>query len=207
MGIRAVLFDLDGVLVDSLDVWYRAMNETLSRFGKRRLGKGEYVRKYWGFNLSRNFERLGLGREAVEYCLLRYERHLAEVRTFPEAEEVLRELRKRGFRLALVTNTPSRLVRRLLSNLGLLELFDVVLTGDEVRRAKPHPEGVRKACRRLGVHPSQAVLVGDTRSDVQAGRGAGVMVVGRGVEGDLRIESLGELLSLLRGSGKEILIP
>jgi HAD superfamily hydrolase (TIGR01509 family) len=207
MRIKAVLFDLDGVLVDSLDVWYEALNETLGRFGKGRVGKGEYLKKYWGFSLSRNFERLGLGREAVEYCLSRYEHHLGKIRTFPETEEVLGELRRRGFRLALVTNTPSHLVQRLLSKLGLEDFFDAVLTGDDVRRAKPHPEAVRKACRKLGVHPSQAVLVGDTRSDVLAGRGANVMVVGRGVEGDLRIEKLGELLLFLRRSGEEILLP
>jgi len=207
MKVKAVLFDLDGVLVDSLNVWYVAMNETLGKFGKGRVGKGEYVKRYWGFSLSRNFEKLGLGREAVEYCLSRYEHHLEGIRAFPETEEVLRELRRRGFRLALVTNTPSRLVQRLLSRLGLVDFFDAVLTGDDVRRAKPHPEAVRKACRRLGVHPSQALLVGDTRSDVLAGRGAGVRVVGRGVEGDLRIERLGELLLLLGRSGEEVLLP
>jgi HAD superfamily hydrolase (TIGR01509 family) len=207
MGVKAVLFDLDGVLVDSVDVWYRSMNETLRKFGKGRVGKGEYLKRYWGFSLPRNFERLGLGREAVEYCLSRYEHHLGEIRTFPETGEVLRELRRRGFKLALVTNTPSRLVHRLLSGLGLEEFFETVLTGDDVRRAKPHPEAVRKACRRLGVHPSQAALVGDTGSDVLAGRGAGVRVVGKGVEGDLRIENLRELFSLLRRSGEEILLP
>lgn len=207
MKVKAVLFDLDGVLVDSLEVWYKSMNETLSKFGKGRVGKGEYLKKYWGFSLSRNFERLGLGREAVDYCLSRYEHHLGEIEPFPEAEEVLRELRRRRFRLALVTNTPSRMVQRLLSGLGLGELFHAIITGDDVRKAKPHPEAVRKACRRLGVRPEQAVLVGDTRSDVLAGRSAKVTVVGVGVEGDLRIEKLGELLPLLRASGEEILLP
>ncbi len=207
MGIKAVLFDLDGVLVDSLDVWYTSTNETLSKFGKKKVGKGEYLRKYWGFSLSRNFERLGLGREAVDYCLSRYEHHLGEIRPFPETEEVLAELRRRRFRLALVTNTPSGMVRRLLSQLDLERFFHVVVTGDDVRKAKPHPEAVRKACRRLGVSPQEAVLVGDTRSDVLAGRSAGVRVVGVGVEGDLRIGNLGELLPLLGSSGEEILLP
>lgn len=207
MGIKAVLFDLDGVLVDSLEVWYKSMNETLRKFGKDRLGKGEYLRKYWGFSLSRNFERLGLGREAVNYCLSRYEHHLEEIKPFPGTEEVLEELRRRGFKLALVTNTPSKMVKALLSRLGWEEFFDTIITGDEVKKAKPHPEAVRKACRRLEVSPDHALLVGDTRSDVLAGRNAKVRVVGVGVEGDLRIENLKELLLFLRKSGEEILLP
>ncbi|MEM2865606.1 MAG: HAD family hydrolase [Candidatus Hadarchaeales archaeon] len=207
MRVKAVLFDLDGVLVDSLDVWYRSMNETLSKFGRERVGKGEYLKRYWGFSLSKNFERLGLGREAVDYCLSRYEHHLEEIQPFPETREVLEELRRRRFKLALVTNTPSRMVQRLLSKLNLREFFHAVITGDDVRKAKPHPDAVRKACRQLEVPPEQAVLVGDTRSDVLAGRSAKVVVVGVGVEGDVRIENLRDLLLFLRTSGEEVLLP
>ncbi len=194
--IKAVLFDLDGVLIDSIDAWYVALNETLRKFGKKKIGKGEYVKKCWGFSLSRNLKRFGLGRKAVEYCLSKYKAHLDEVKVIPGAHEVLERL-KRRFRLAVVTNTPSSAVKRILESFGLEKYFETVITGDDVRKTKPNPEAVRKACRRLGVHPFETILVGDTKSDVLAGRNAKGVVIGVGVDGDFRIEKLSQLPELL----------
>ncbi|MBC7110413.1 MAG: HAD-IA family hydrolase, partial [Archaeoglobi archaeon] len=79
------------------------------------------------------------------------------------------------------------------------KFFDVIVTGDEVKAGKPHPEIILRACELLGVSPKEVVLVGDTQSDVIAGKSAGCRaVIGVGTEADFKISSLKELLEILK---------
>lgn len=188
--IKAVLFDLDGVLVDSISVWHSAFNRTLKDFGKDPLDKEEFIERHWGREIEDNMEALGLGKEGAEYCRSRYEENIDNVRIYPGIRKVLVSLDKP---LGLVTSTPSRAAGKILKHFGLKGYFDAFVCGDDVDEPKPSPQPILRACDILEVEPEDVVFVGDTRSDVQAGRAVGCLVIGVGVEADLEIGSPEEL--------------
>jgi len=196
--IKAVLFDFDGVIVDSFEAWRSAVNDALLFFSHDPISPERFRKEFWGIELRESIKKLGLGEEAVEMANRNYFRHLDKVRLKEDVREVLEEVRKRC-KTALVTNTPREIISFLLKSFQLENLFEAVVTGDEVKLGKPHPDGVLKTCEILGVKPEEAVLVGDTRSDVLAGRSAGCRaVIGLGVSADFTISSLIELLEVLK---------
>lgn len=183
-------------MIDSFDSWLRAFNEGLERFGKTAIGSDEFRRRCWGPDLETNIRDFGLGKEAAEYIVNRYAKHTDRVKIFGGAVEVLGRL-KDEFKLGLVTNTPAESTERIMRRFGLEKYFDVIVTGDDVKNPKPDPEIVRKACNYMNLKPDEVVLVGDTESDVAAGRSSGCKVIGLGVHGDFEIEKLRDLYDLL----------
>jgi phosphoglycolate phosphatase len=195
----AVLFDLDGVLVDTFDAWVAVLDGCRVRRGLAALGPAP-IRATWGQGLQadcRTFfpgEDPGvLAREYDEGFLA----NLTLVRPMPGVRETVAALKATGIAIALVTNSPVALARRILAGLGVLSSFDVVAGGDEVPRGKPDPALVHLALSRLDLGAAEAVLVGDTGFDVGAGTAAGVAVIGLGIDADRRIERLAELPPLL----------
>ncbi|MEK6977073.1 MAG: HAD-IA family hydrolase [Candidatus Hydrothermarchaeota archaeon] len=200
MDVICVLFDMDGVLTDSFGSCHRAFEDALVHFGHLQIGPEEYRRRCWGTPVEEDFEAyLGkaMAPEATEYYHAHYQEFIGYSTVAPGAEEVLQALRGRGLGLAVVTNTHRSLATLILRHFRLYDYFDAVLGGDDVRRGKPDPEIVMKACEALGSPAARAVLVGDTENDMKAGKAAGCTTVGLGVEGDFRIEALGELLEVL----------
>lgn len=198
--IAAILFDLDGVLINSFESWYQAFTNMLRAYGKKELSREAFKANCWGPDLRHNLDALRLGEDAAEYCVREQLRLIALIELFPDAEEVVRRAREEyKFKVGLVTNTPRENVDKILEHFQLANHFDVVMTGDDVKRGKPDPEIVIKACERLKVEPEQVILVGDTEADYQAGKAAGCFVIGMGSKsaGEVHIEHLTELFSIL----------
>ena len=194
---KAILFDLDGVLVDSLECWFSSFNETLKKFGLREIGRKKFSKGYWGKSTERSFESLGFGREAVEYCHRVHLKHIDEIKVREDSRKILK-LVKGMVKVGLVTNTPRKNTEKILERFGLRDSFDAVVTGDDVVEKKPRPEMILRACELLGVEPGETILVGDTEADVRAGESAGCVVVGMRVRADLTINELSELVSILK---------
>ncbi len=197
---EAVLFDLDGVLADSFDVWLAVLAECRARRGLRPLEAGD-VRAIWGQGIVADCETLFPGTDprhlAREYAD-GFARHIERVRAMPGARETVAALAARGVPLALVTNSPRAMARRVLQALALDPAFEVVAAGDEVPRGKPDPALVRLALERLGVAPAAGVMVGDTPADLEAASRAGVPAVGFRLDGgDARVDRLPGLLDLI----------
>jgi len=193
---EAVLFDLDGVIADSFDVWLAVLADGRRKRGLPVLSAAE-VRAIWGQGLLADCETIFPGTRPQDLAR-EYEegfaRHVARIRPVPGAPEVVGALRDRGFRLALVTNSPRAMTRRVLEALALDSAFERIAAGDEVPRGKPDPALVRLALERLRVRPAAAVMVGDTPADLEAASRAGVASIGYRLDGgDARIESLAEL--------------
>ena len=193
---KAVLFDLDGVLIDSIDCWLLAFNETLKKYGLRGLGKREFLRRHWGRSTEDNFKDFGLGEDAVNYCHSQQMRLISEIRLARNAKRTL-EILKNRVKVGLVTNTPRENTRKILDSFGLTNCFDVVVVKEDVERGKPYPDMIIKACELLGVEPRSALVVGDTPSDLKAGKSAGCKVVGVNVKGDFTVRDLSELIPIL----------
>ncbi len=200
--LEAILFDLDGVLIDSFESWYQAFTKMLRAFGKEVLSRDTFRAKCWGPDLRHNLAALQLGEDAAWYVVHEQLKLVGLIELIPNAEEIVRRTKEEyHLKVGLVTNTPRANVDEILDHFKLANHFDAVLTGDDVRKGKPEPELVTKACERLAVTPERAVLVGDTRTDFQAGKAAGCLVIGVGANaaGDVHIERLEELVAVLDG--------
>ncbi|WDZ86557.1 HAD-IA family hydrolase [Micromonospora cathayae] len=178
--VRAVVFDLDGVLVDSLTVARTAFAVAYAEV----VGDGEPpVEEYCrhpGRHLPDVLRLMGLPASMAEPFVRESHRltHLVEV--VPGMVEVLDVLRGRGVPLAVATGRSGVRARALLGHLGLMSRFEAVLGADEVPRPKPAPDIVLRALALLDVPPAAAVMVGDAVSDIRSARGAGVTAVAVG---------------------------
>jgi HAD superfamily hydrolase (TIGR01509 family) len=191
----AILFDMDGVLVDSLDAWWKALNSALQKFKHGEITRDEFRKTYWGHDLKANLRRLHLNHEVAQFCNITYGNHLDSVTIYPDAKNVLKSLA--SYKKAVITNTPSDCAWQILRKFHIEQYFDEIITSDDVVRSKPDPEIVFKACERLGVDVKTVLLVGDTESDVKAGQAAGCTVVGLNIPADITIQRLSELPSLI----------
>ena len=179
--MAAVLFDLDGTLVDSAPDLAGACNDMRAARGleplpyaslRAMVGSGARGMVGVGF---------GAGPDAPGYEALREEfldryqaRMTRETRVFADVVTLLAGLEAREQRWGIVTNKAARFAESLVRWLGLVESSAVLVCGDTTPHAKPHPAPLFEAARRLGVDPLKCVYVGDDRRDVEAGRAAGM---------------------------------
>ena len=191
----AILFDMDGVLVDSLDSWWKALNSALKKFKHQELTRDEFIETYWGHDLKANLKRLKLNPQVAPFCNITYGDHLDYIKIYPDTKQTLKQLA--SYKKAVITNTPTDCAQQILKKFNIEQYFEAIITSDDVLKAKPDPEIVFKACERLGVDSKTVILVGDTESDVKAGRAAGCTVVGLNIPADIMIQKLSELTDLI----------
>jgi phosphoglycolate phosphatase len=181
--VKAVVFDLDGTLVDStLDI-AAAVNATLKEDGLGPLPP-ERIRTFTGYGagelIRRAFEAAG-GTPAdgtIARYLAHYRAHPADRSTlFRDAGKALPALHERGVRIAVCTNKDTELSRTVLRALGLGDAVDAIVGADDTPRIKPDPTHVLAALEAVGAAPYEALYVGDNDVDVEAAAAAGVPCV------------------------------
>jgi phosphoglycolate phosphatase len=176
--VKLCVFDLDGTLVDSREDLYLAVDHALTELGLPSRSREEVV-SYVGDGAVALVSRAIAPREhlletAVALWREHYSRHLlANTRLYPGIAAVLGSAR---VPLAVHTNKPGSMARRILDGLGVLPRFSVVIGGDEAAR-KPDPSGLLGICSQVGVDPRDAVLVGDSVVDHTTAVAAGVRFV------------------------------
>ncbi|MBF0340989.1 MAG: phosphoglycolate phosphatase [Magnetococcales bacterium] len=189
ISCRALLFDLDGTLVDSAQDLWRTLNHLLAAKGLERVPL-ERVRHLVGHGARALLARGVHGEKAVppshdpefetdvQQFLAYYQDHLTDhTRPFPGVPETLRALAGQGFSMAVVTNKIESFSRTILEQLGLAELFPVVVGGDTLPWRKPDPQPLLHALEQLGVPPGEGVMIGDSETDFQAARNARLPVI------------------------------
>ncbi len=185
--IKAVLFDMDGIMMDS-EAWY--MDGTLAWM--RELGYEGSAEAVWpviGTTMERTYEilyDLMEGKIPVEKLKERNERWFSEEHPlncaeimFPGVPEVISGLKKDGYLLACCSSSPRETVYEDLGQMGVLDCFDVILSGDEKFPPKPAGDIYRKACEMLGVSNDECVVYEDSTLGILAGRNAGMYVIAR----------------------------
>ena len=179
---RAVLFDLDGTLADTVSLILRSYRHTMLTHRGRELPDELWIRTI-GRPLRASMAEFATDPAEVDRMVATYGEfqrtvHDDMVRAFPDAQDALVKLRSRGVRVGVITSKGREMALRTLARCGLVDL-DVVVTVDDVTRGKPDPEPVLKALTRLGLEASahEVLFVGDSTHDMVAGRGAGVRTV------------------------------
>jgi len=181
-GIAAVLWDMDGTLVDTEPYWIDSEFEIIEEHGgtwthqhamnlvgNDLLDSGRYIHEHSGIDLQ--------PAEIVEELLDRVMSRVGRTVPWrPGARELLEQLRSRGVRCALVTMSYRRFVVPILATLPG-DTFEVVVTGDTVSQGKPHPEPYLKAAARLGVDPADTVAIEDSNTGARSAESAGCTVL------------------------------
>lgn len=183
---RAVLFDLDGTLLDTIADLADAANLMLAELGRPPRGVAE-VHSFVGKGIPNLVRRcLTEGTSAseaeIDTAVAVFRRHYAVVNgvsttIYPGVVETLQTLRGRDIRLAVVTNKAAAFTLPLLERMDIAHYFDTVVSGDTLPVKKPDPATVRLACARLGVAPGEALMIGDSANDALAAQGAGMPVL------------------------------
>ena len=185
---KMILIDVDGTLVDSVPDLAYCVDEMMKRLGRAPWGEGR-VREWVGNGVERLVRRALVGQldgepadedfaKAYPVFLELYADNTSKrSRLFPGVREGLDWLRDRGYRLGCVTNKAERFTIPLLSDLGLFDAFEIVISGDTLPVKKPDPGPLLHAARFFGVAPDEAWMIGDSVSDVKAARAAGFRIV------------------------------
>ncbi|THF63718.1 phosphoglycolate phosphatase [Pseudothauera nasutitermitis] len=182
----AVLFDLDGTLLDTIADLADGVNGMLAELG-RPVRPLEEIHSFVGKGIA-NLVRRSLTENAhaseaeIDAALPVFRRHYARVNgrnttIYPGVRETLDTLRAQGRRLAVVTNKSTAFTDPLLAHMGLSGFFEAVVSGDTLPTRKPDPEMVVHACALLDVEPARALMIGDSINDSLAARAAGVPVL------------------------------
>lgn len=182
-SLKAVIFDMDGVIVNTMPFHARAWQDTFKKFGIKLTKKEIYLRE--GEKWDKTFfdiikkHKIPLTQKIKDEVFRHREKvfkKMFKIRLFEDAPGLIKCLKKRGLLLALVTGTPRQEVKKILPE-ELYKLFDVIIPSDEVRHGKPHPEPFLKALRVLKIAPKDAIVIENAPNGIIAAKRAKLKVI------------------------------
>ncbi|MBR1691714.1 MAG: HAD family hydrolase [Lachnospiraceae bacterium] len=186
-NIKAVIFDLDGTLADSLESIAYCANTALERLGYDGFDKEDY-KQFAGDGAKKLLERCLLRRGDTQLARFSaFEKEYRElfgkyctyhVKPYDGIVSLLCELKSRGICLAVLSNKPHERTMEVVQYLFGTECFDLIVGQREGLKRKPAPDGVYEIAEKMGIPVSQFAYVGDTNTDMQTGKGAGAFTVG-----------------------------
>ena len=199
--VKAVFFDLDGVIIDSHDLWYFILNSTLAHYGLGKLPKEKFD-KGFGNAVENDVNTIYKGRASIKEIKKMYEllfrKHIDKTATFEDSVPVLKIIIDKNLKIALISNSPRRIVEIILNRLKLKKYFDVVITMDEVKKGKPAPDSLLLALKKLKLKAKEVIFIGDTSNDINAGKNARIFTIGYKIRGNHKINRLKEILDIIK---------
>ncbi|HLC96768.1 MAG TPA: HAD family hydrolase [Candidatus Nanoarchaeia archaeon] len=196
--IKAVLFDMDGVLIDSHDAWFHIFNRAYNHFEGKTISRADFDKHLW----AKAFDIVAKDRFTVPLEKIRqfyrdiYTEYRERLVIMPEAKNTLSMLQKKKIDLVVVSNSQRAIVTKVLKDVGLVDYFKFCLGGDDVKNGKPSPDILIKALEQLNLIPKDVIFIGDTIWDKMAAEKAGIKFVGFRLDGN-RIEALPALVGMV----------
>jgi len=178
---KAILFDMDGVLIDSQDAWWKAVNIALKCSNYQTITKEEFINNLWGNDFKKSITYLGIKANVFLDCQEWPSEYLKHVVLMKDAISTLSLLEKR-FPLAIITNTQRFITEQVLKQFQLTTFFNAIVCADDVKQGKPAPDIIYQACNQLHIPVSDAIVVGDTKTDFLASKHAGCHMIGMNFE-------------------------
>jgi pyrophosphatase PpaX len=211
--MKAIIFDFEGTLADTLPVCFYAFQSVFKEFDNIEVSFDE-IKSMFGPSetgiIKENLKKTNLD-QAIDMYYQKYsEKHTDLVKDNEGVNNLLHSLRKQGYKLGIVTGKAKKSLGISLDHLEMNELFDAIVTGDDVSVPKPHPEGLKWAMSLLNVTADEAFFIGDSDADIKAGKDANVWTVGVqwlpnyqteefSIEPDQTCKRVEELIELLAG--------
>lgn len=180
--IKAVLFDMDGLMVDTEPIHLQAFNFVFQQFGKY-LTEEENAKKYIGISdideakdMVVSFNLPISAPELVKAKKARVKELLISLVPQPGLIDLLKNLKQNGYKTAIASSSPLDIIKRIIQDLRIEEMFDEFTSGEEVKDGKPAPDVYLLAAEKVGVNPSECLVLEDAPRGVQAGKAAGMIV-------------------------------
>ncbi|KGE19863.1 pyrophosphatase PpaX [Paenibacillus wynnii] len=215
--IECVLFDLDGTIVDTNELIINSFMHALKQNSLPLLSR-EQIIPHMGTTLQQQMRAFSgledVSKLELSYREFNYEHHDALVRPFPQVNETMEELRRRGIKMGIVTTKIRPTTIKALEMFDLMQYMDTIVTVNDVTEPKPHPEPVLTAVHNLGVDLRKTLMVGDSAVDIQSAKSAGVVAAGvawslkgeeilRKYEPDYIIHDMAEILAIVEQGTNE----
>lgn len=184
--IKAFIFDMDGVIIDSEPV-HREIEQSLFRECGINVSEGEHLgfigstSHYMWDKLRKKHNLSNTLEELVERNRVIYLDHLNSDETVKPIEgvgELIKELHEKGIKLAVASSSPINVIETVVNTFKLKDYFDILVTGDEVTKSKPEPDIFLHAAEKLGVKPENCIVIEDSSNGVKAAKKAGMKCIG-----------------------------
>ncbi len=202
--IKAVIFDMDGVLIDAKEWHYEALNKALRLFGYE-ISRYDHLVTYDGLPTSKKLEMLSMER-GMPQKLHRFINDLKQQYTVDKIftdchplfvhEYALSNLRADGYKLAVASNSIRNTVDLMMQKSSLLPYLDFFLSNQDVKKGKPDPEIYEVAIAKLGVDPSECLVVEDNKNGIQAAKLAGAHVMEVSTVYDVNLDNIRHYIEL-----------
>jgi len=198
MTIKAILFDMDGVLIDAKEWHYESLNRALDLFGMP-ISRLDHLTTFDGLPTRKKLEMLSLDRglprqlhEFLNEMKQRYTMEIVYTRCKPRFihEFALAELKARGYKIALCSNSARVTVETMMQKSGLEGYFDIMISNEDVSKAKPDPEMYVKAISYFGLDPQECLIVEDNENGIKAAKASGAHLLVVGSVNDTNISNI-----------------
>lgn len=180
MKTKAIVFDMDGVLVNTDDFIEKAFLHVFEKYGIKNVPL-DFFERYVGEALTLIYQKLAPGFDVEVLCREHVEwqntHHDKLIKFYPDIKSTLEELKRKRIKLAILTSRSGESTLRSLKKAEIIGYFDHITRCEDISKPKPDPEGLNKAVARMGIDKDSVLYVGDTGSDAKAAKRAGVKFV------------------------------
>lgn len=177
-GIKAIIFDMDGVLVDACEWHYEALNRALVDCGYEPINRDDHIKKYNGLPTKQKLEIMGIDDLRISELKKKYTAEIVEERCKPNEEKmVLTDMLVEKYALACCSNAIQESVEDMLTRAGIIDNFMFVVGNDEIKNPKPNPEIYLKAFELLRVKPEECLIIEDAPHGIEAGKASGATTI------------------------------
>lgn len=209
--IKAILFDMDGVLIDAKDWHYEALNKALGLFGIE-ISRYDHLHTFDGLPtkvklqmLSEQYYLPGQLHGFVNRLKQQYTAQMIHERCHPmfHHEYALSRLHQEGYKIAVCSNSIRSTIELMMDKAMLTAYLDLIVSNEDVRKAKPDPEMYRTAIAKLGLKPEECIVVEDNPNGIAAGRASGAAVLEVATVYDVNYENIKGFIDRMKGGDND----